>query len=124
MARRHSIAYPRQHIRDWISRHLSPSSFLPACLHHPRDFAVQRQLAETQTADAILAQEPTRTPAAPATVSMPAAEFGRLLKMRLRQFPVFCDFGGCGHEFGFSSVPGSSALLAERHSHLLQQGHA
>ena len=76
---------------------LAPRSFsfrtclLPARLDDAGDFTVQRQLTESQTANAVFTQERPRTATAPAPVAVAALEFWLLF--------VFCDFGGCCHVF-------------------------
>src|SRR5436309_1704012 len=70
---------------------------LPTGLGHARNLAVERELAEAQAADAELAQERPRTPAAPAAIAMPALQLRRLRFPRLFEFDIFRDFGGCGH---------------------------
>src|ERR1019366_1795481 len=68
--------------------YLVPPS-LPARLDDARDFTIERQLPEAQSADSILSQERPGTAAAPAAISVPALE--------LRLLEVFCDLGGCCH---------------------------
>lgn len=53
--------------------------FLPARLAYARDFAVQRHLAEADSADAEFAQECTRPPATTTTVARANLEFRLLL---------------------------------------------
>src|SRR4051794_2090974 len=70
---------------------------LPASLGHTRNLAIQRELAEAQPANAELAQERSRAPAAPAAVAVAALELRRLRLPGFFQFDVFRDFGGSGH---------------------------
>src|SRR5262249_55434308 len=86
---------------------LLPPPRLPACLDHARNLAIQGELAETQPADAELAQECPRAPAAPAAVAVAAPQLGRLCQPGLFQFLVSSHLGGCGH-----SLPLSSAATA------------
>src|SRR5664279_4181255 len=61
-------------------QHLAPGSHisLPTGLRHAGYLAIQGELPEAQAAYAELAQEPARAPAAPAAVTMPALQLGRL----------------------------------------------
>src|SRR5579862_6685192 len=74
-------------------------SVSPAGLDHTGDLPVQRQLAETQPADAELAQKSAGPAAAPAAVTVFAAQPGRLRAHGLFQFQVFGFLGGGGHLF-------------------------
>src|SRR6185312_10004092 len=57
MARHHGVAHPGQHICYWITSHSCPYLLrLPACFHYARNLAAQRQLAEAQPADPVLAE--------------------------------------------------------------------
>src|SRR5271157_4342988 len=117
-------------------RDLSPTSgprspapcLLPARLDHAWNLAVQRELAETQAADAEFAQKGARAPAAPAAVAVPGRQLGNSrLVLGLGQLGcpadnfqlyVFRNLGGSGH------VLSVSPLLPERHPHVAQQRHA
>jgi hypothetical protein len=78
------------------ARLLLTAAPLPTTFGHTGDFAVQRELAETQPADTVLAEKPARPAAAPAAVAVTALELGRLI--------IFCDLGGCCHCLFSSSV--------------------
>src|SRR5580693_10345437 len=83
---------------------------LPARFGHARDFALQREPAETDTAHLELAQERTRASANPAAV--PPAD------LELRRFLLLCELCGSSHISPDSLYP---RLGAERYSQLLQQ---
>src|ERR1039458_8619694 len=75
---------------------------LPASLHHAGDLAVQGELAETETAHAEFTQIGARPAAAPAAVTVPHSEFGRLGPAVFLQLQIFGDF--CGSEIGRAHV--------------------
>src|SRR5574340_206095 len=93
---------------------------LPARLDHARDLPVQRELAETQAAHAEFAQVATRPPAPPATVALPATQFGLAGLFGLAQSDVLGDLGSRSHvSLLFSSIagtasPGSAAARVPR----------
>jgi hypothetical protein len=61
---------------------LIPSGSLPTTLRDSRDVALQRQFAETETAQRELAEIPARPPASPTPVAVPHLELQRLLLSR------------------------------------------
>jgi hypothetical protein len=71
--------------------------FLPTRLDYSRDLAIQSELTEAQAANAELAQIAARTATAPASVAVPALQFGRLRPARFIQFLIFGDFCGSSH---------------------------
>src|SRR5580700_4436994 len=102
-----------QHVGNGIARHISPTSALPASLHHAWNLAIQSELAETQAANAELAQERPRAPAAPAAVAVAASQLGRFRLARYFQLdipghlcgsrhisPIYCFTAGTAFPFG------------------------
>src|SRR5439155_6349941 len=83
------IAYPREHVCDWIghisssrSGRLTPPLRLPAALGHAGHVALKRELAEAQAAQRKLAHVRARPAAQPAAVAQPDLVFRRLLFLR------------------------------------------
>jgi hypothetical protein len=98
-----SLVIPALQLFLWLS---------PARLHDAGNFAVQRQLPETQPADAELAQKSARPSAAPAAVAVTALQLWRFLQLRYRQLFVFRDFWRLLPLSSLLSLPGATAGTA------------
>jgi hypothetical protein len=70
---------------------------LPTSFNHARNFARQRQLAETDTTQPEFTQEPSRTPAAEAAITMPATQLRRFGRFGYGEPFISGDLGGSGH---------------------------
>src|SRR6476661_5506105 len=92
------------------------NSLLPTGLDHTRNLAIQGELAEAQAADAELAQEAARPPAAPAAVAVAAAQLGSFLLLGLGQFYILGDLGGCSHSCEFSYCRNGIPMLRSKDS--------
>jgi hypothetical protein len=104
----HRVADPREHIGDRIAGH-GPFRFpclentvvalgLPARFRYTGDLSGQRQLAETDAAEAKLTHEAAGAPAAKAPIPMAYAQFGHVGIGGLLELEIFCDFRSRSHE--------------------------